>query len=244
MKEPLISEVLLYFAFDGFNVGKKVCVRQNHALRVRGGAGSKDDLYGVLAAQIARRVRIGAMMRHKLGQSFQFQGRQTRIQALNFARAYEQPGVHLPRNTESEIARTDSIHGHDQHAAQHASPESGDPLGAILAPDHDAVAFADLTRFELPRELRRRLCDPAVRPAHRAVAPAVHAGNLRTARIETVQILDHRLAPHEVLKVNNSPLPINAKLGPLTIGHRFHGSTGRGRAATKMFLVILRAFAS
>ena len=244
VNEPVIFEVLLYLALDGFEVGKKVCVRQNHAFRVRRGAGSEDDLHGVLAAQIACRVRIGAMLRDKLGQSFQFEYRQTRIQTLNFARAYEQPGVYLPRNTESEIARTDSIHGYDQHAAQHASPESGDPLGAVVAPDHDAVAFGDLPRFELSRELRRRLCDPAVRPPHRAVTPAVHTGDLRTARIETVQIFDHRLAPHELLKVNNSPLPINAKLGPLTIGHGFHGSTGRGRAATKMFLVILRAFAS
>ena len=59
-----------------------------------------------------------------------------------------------------ELARGTVVHGDDDHAPQHAAPERDDPLGAVLAPHDDPVAFREPLRARVaartPARPRRR----------------------------------------------------------------------------------------
>ena len=190
MDEALVFQVGADFSFKRLEVGEEVAVGEDHALGVGGGAGGKNDLQHVLAAQLRRGVGGARVARQCLRQGFEQQDRQGGRQTGLRAGAEQEFGVHFARDPLDEIFCCDAIHRHHYRAAQHAAEKRRHPLGAVFAPEQDAVAGGDVAGFQLAGELAGGLGDLAVGPTQSAVAALVDVGGLRAVPVEKVEVFD------------------------------------------------------
>ena len=117
--------------------------------------------------------------------------------SLVLRRADAKLGVYLLGHALGEVGSGNLVDGNNDHAAQQASEEDDHPLGAVLAPDEDFVAFGDLARVQLARETMRVGQHIAVRPALRAIAAMMDVGDLAGMPLEVVEILQDGGACHQ-----------------------------------------------
>jgi hypothetical protein len=62
-------------------------------------------------------------------------------------------GINLLRDTGSEIGARYVVDGYDRHSAEHACKECRNPFRRVLAPEQDAIAFANHLFLQLCGEL-------------------------------------------------------------------------------------------
>jgi hypothetical protein len=125
----------------------------------------------------------------RIGQLIEAQARQIEP-AL--AAVDQQTRIDLPLHAGDEIGRALDIERHDDDATRQRAKESGHPLGAVLTPQEDALAFGNAAPFEFARELKRRVAQPSVRPALRSQAAPVRQRRLRAVRGGGVEKADER----------------------------------------------------
>ena len=82
-------------------------------------------------------------------------------------------------------------------APRKQTSKKGDhPLGAVLAPDQDLVAFADAALFKLAREAVSVAQHIAVRPSLHAIAAMVNVGYFASVAAEVVEVFQDGGAWH------------------------------------------------
>src|SRR5579872_3225140 len=89
------------------------------------------------------------------------------------------------------------VHGHRNHAPVRASEKCSHPQSGIWAPDQDAVALANLTAIQFPRETVSHCGYIFVGPACQAIAAAFGIGLLTSKPLEIRQVVGDAL-PHGV----------------------------------------------
>jgi hypothetical protein len=119
----------------------------HNTLGIAGGAGGKQNLEGSVCAETRDRAGLrGGKYRLPFFkcQALEVAPRIISAQLTNQQRiANGEPGPDIGRNTGSEVGAAESIKRHSQDAAQNAAMECGDPLGAVLGPQNDAIAGAN-----------------------------------------------------------------------------------------------------
>src|SRR5436305_13946632 len=127
------------------------------------------------------------MMRDGVCQFVESESRQIE-QAI--AAVHEQPGMDLLLNAGDEVGGAFDIERHDDDAARQASEEGRDPLGAVLAPEQDALAFVNAATVKLARELKRCIAQSLVRPALDAQTAPMREGGFVAARCGLIKKAD------------------------------------------------------
>src|SRR5260370_38480917 len=67
-----------------------------------------------------------------------------------------------------EVGGGNPVHGDGNAASQHNAVKSGYPFGAILAPQHHAIAWTDVSGLQLSGHPKRQLGHLPVPPTQRA----------------------------------------------------------------------------
>src|SRR6516165_3293404 len=102
----------------------------------------------------------------------------------------------LPRHSRCEFWTGDLVDRHDDRAAQQAAEKCHNPLGAVLSPDENLVAFADVAYFECLRKPVCILQHLAVTPAMYAVASAENVGRFSGMSAKVVEVFQDAGACH------------------------------------------------
>ena len=149
--ESLIAHVTLRGLLDGFHAGEHVSVGVHDALGVAGGAGGEEDLQGRVESNsgYGRGLMVGQARRP----FFKLDAREievrTRGEAIEEQRISNgEFWLYVGGHAGGEIGAAHGVERNGQRAAEDASVQRGDPLGAVLAPDEDAIAHADGARFK------------------------------------------------------------------------------------------------
>src|ERR1035437_1068825 len=194
MKNALVAEVFPDLALQRLEVGQDVAMRNDHTARLGSRTGREDDLYDVVSRVGRRNHWFGGAPGNLLAQGFQVDLCDVRDVVLH--RADTEPGVHLLRNTLSEIRSRNLVDGDDNGAAQQASEKCNHPLSAVLAPNEDLVALADAALFQLARKAVGARQHIAVRPSLHTIAAMVNVGCLPSVAAEVVEIFQDGGACH------------------------------------------------
>ena len=182
-----VPRVLPDLALHRHDVGQHVRVRDPDAPGLGRGAGREDDLGQVVAARTVRGVRFG-------GGAGDAGGRGRGLPEAAVAvreQIVERPDRHPVQRRGTEVGARDDergrddphdapdqlrggaqVDGHGHRAGEQAAPEGDDPLGAVLAPQHHAVAGGDAVPAQAGGEVPGGAANLAVRPGVAAV-PAV-----------------------------------------------------------------------
>ena len=136
-----VLAVLQHLAFDRDDVRKDVPVRDHHALRLGRGARREDDLGDIVASDGHRRRQAGGRPVEVVQRP---RGRLPKTANRRHVLA-EQHDASLDdaRDAQEEIGRRTVINRDEHDAAEQASPEGHQPLGPVLAEDHDLVALGE-----------------------------------------------------------------------------------------------------
>jgi len=76
------------------------------------------------------------------------------------------------------------VHRDDDDATENGAEESGDPVGGVFPPDHDAVAFDDVARGEVACEGVGEVEDLGVGEGFGAVSAALADGVFAAVRVK------------------------------------------------------------
>ena len=169
----------------------------NHPLGFRRGSRSEDDFRHVVAGDVDRRRLAVVPVELVELPHCRVAGRAgVPAQRRDVLADQHQPGAHDPRDPRQEIQRGAVVHRHDDDAAQEAAPERDDPLGAVFAPEHDGIAFAESELFQAFGKTARRPSDVAVRV--RAAAETVVKNQKVPARARQIgEKVNERGARHD-----------------------------------------------
>jgi hypothetical protein len=196
MHQALVAQILLHLALDGLEAGEDVAMGVHDALGLGRGARGEENLQRRLGAKArllqrcaGRRLRQrGEIFQHKegkLGGARGLGGRQRGGQARQQRAVGDQqarPRIGDDAQREGGIAR--GIERNRQHAAQHASEKRRDPLGAVLSPQHHALAAGDVAANQLGGETPRQLREIAISGGVAANAAMHHHGGLGAVAAE------------------------------------------------------------
>jgi len=168
-------------------------VRDDDAFRLGGRDRREDDLGGVAVGDVFTLKRRGGVTSNGVGQLIEPQARQVEPTR---AAVDEQSSIDLLLNACGKIGRALDVERHDDDAARQRAEESRHPLGAVLAPKQDALAFGNAAPVKLARELEGRVAQPPVSPALRAQAAPVREGYVVAVRHCGVEEADERSSHH------------------------------------------------
>ena len=186
---PPVPGVLQDLALDRHDVGQHVRVRDPDSLGFGRGSRSEDDLGQVVAARVVRGVALrgiiepvghgrlgrrgierGAVSEQLVERPGVDAGEQRRAETL--AR-HDEPGRDDPHDAPDEFGRRAQVDRDGHRPRGQAAPEGDDPLGAVLAPQHHAVAGRQTVLAEHFREPPGGAADLVVGPGVGAIASVV-----------------------------------------------------------------------
>jgi hypothetical protein len=105
------------------------------------------------------------------------------------ARAQQKPGVDLLEDAANEVRRRSLVHGDNDYSAVSASEERSDPGGGVGAPEHDAVAFANLAGCQFTGETVSGVGDVAIAGADYAISVRLGEGGFPAQPREIRQVV-------------------------------------------------------
>src|SRR5438270_8110183 len=112
------------------------------------------------------------------------------------AGAEQQFGIDSLRNTQDEVWYGGIVHRNHDRASKCTAKESNHPFRAVLAPQNNVVAPANVESFEFARKLERRFGNSPVAPTLGAVSAAVNIGGIKTMLQKDVQVIGKRIPFH------------------------------------------------
>src|SRR5438105_11555202 len=112
------------------------------------------------------------------------------------ARAHQQFCFYLPKDARRKVGRSYIIHRDHNNPLNGTPQKSNDPLGAVLTPEHDSVAFENLPRIELTCKLISTAKHLRVAPPHCPVASPSNVGHPWAVALEVVQVFQKRGPRH------------------------------------------------
>ncbi len=193
MKDPLIAQVLLHLALDGVKAGEHVAVGMDNAFGLRGCAGGEKNLQRRIRPQVRLLQRSVKGRGGKRGRKF-FEARYRALPVVESRESSdwspdEQAGLGFRDDALGEIEAAAGIQRNNEHTAQHAAKECGDPLRAVLSPEHDAVAGDDLAPHQFGGKTLCQICEFSVGGNLLAIATMNDHGSLLAM---TAVIVDER----------------------------------------------------
>jgi hypothetical protein len=128
----------------------------DHSFGLSGGPRSKDDLQSVIFAEIRDwlKQRLPRECRLKVLEGDQWDAVPQSAQLLLAAR--HEPGADLRDHSSNKVHRAACIERHGHYAAQDTTEKRADPVASAGAPNHNALALCDASRFEAMAETSRQ----------------------------------------------------------------------------------------
>ena len=93
-------------------------------------------------------------------------------------------GLDVCGDAGGEVGASVGVEGNSERTAKHAAVKGGDPFGAVLGPEHDAVAGADVLLGEKCRESAGESGDVAIGGNAAAVALVADHGDFAVVAAE------------------------------------------------------------
>jgi hypothetical protein len=154
VKGAFVFEIFLHFLLNGSETGEDVAVSVDDAFGISRGTGGKDDLESVVGCEV---VDGGGLLSGECGgEVFEWEERRGGWEESEFGGVAEDVfGADFANDPVDEIERAGEIDRDGDDAAQEATEECGDPFGAVVTPEKDAVAFSDGAADELGGETAR-----------------------------------------------------------------------------------------